>query len=105
MSLQHKLMFGDPIAPWHLWFAWRPVKTWDGRWCWFSVTKRRMIQSHDYLSGPSMRWWEYEIEDGYALDVQENPTLDERSLHMREVLDRVPLAPHLPDENETGTTP
>ena len=65
-KLHHTPMFGDPVAPWHLWFAWFPVRTWDGRLVWLSKVKRRLIQKHTYLSGPSYDWWEYERGDNYV---------------------------------------
>lgn len=26
-----KMMFTDPVGPWHWWFAWHPVRTFDQR--------------------------------------------------------------------------
>ena len=54
--------FGDPIGPWRLWFAWRPVWTFDGVWCWLRPVLRRRIQKHDYLDGPPLvQWWQYAL--------------------------------------------
>jgi hypothetical protein len=52
-------MFGDPVAPWHRWFAWWPVDTFDRGWRWLCVVERRRIQKHWHLDGPDARWWQY----------------------------------------------
>jgi hypothetical protein len=59
--------FGFPVAPWHLWFAWRPVRTFDGRWVWLRTVRRRLIQKHDYLpqGGPDS-WWQFRYDGGYS---------------------------------------
>ena len=55
--------FGFPVGPWHDWFAWRPVRTYDNRFCWFLTIRRRRIQRHDYLAGPGQdAWWQYHCE-------------------------------------------
>lgn len=56
-------MFGSPIGPWHDWFAWKPVRTYDERLVWFRWVRRRNIQLHSYLPsrGPD-RWWQYHCE-------------------------------------------
>ena len=56
-------LFGDPIGPWHEWFAWRPVRTYDHRLAWMTTVKRRRIQGHEYLShGAALdQWWQYAI--------------------------------------------
>lgn len=51
-------MFGDPIGPWHRWFAWLPVRTYDGRRVWLRTIWRRGIQLHGHLPGPGF-WWQY----------------------------------------------
>jgi hypothetical protein len=51
--------FGFPVAPFHRWFAWRPVRTYDGRLTWFRFVWRRLIQKHDYLHGRAAQWWQY----------------------------------------------
>ncbi|WP_191057789.1 hypothetical protein [Geminicoccus harenae] len=55
--------FGYPIAQWHRWLAWRPVKCWDGRIVWLRMVYRRRCQLYGYLS-PSFphQWWQYAIE-------------------------------------------
>lgn len=55
-------LFGDPIAPWHKWFAWKPVMLWDGRVVWFRYVYRRLIQKHYWLDGGSDFWWQYSME-------------------------------------------
>lgn len=52
-------MFGFPVARWHGWFAWRPVKTVDAGWCWLRRVYRRRCQIHHYLPGPTIIWWQY----------------------------------------------
>ena len=59
-------LFGEPLSPWHWWFAWRPVQTWDHRWVWLRRIQRRFIQKHEYLShGGNDWWWQYHWEHGY----------------------------------------
>lgn len=64
---EHAPAFGRAIAPWHHWFAWYPVPTWDGRWSWLRTLHRRWVQKHDYLTGGPLGWWEYERHDGYCV--------------------------------------
>jgi hypothetical protein len=52
-------LFGAPVAEWHRWFAWRPVRTYDGRWSWLLFLYRRQIQKHQYLYGGPDFWWQY----------------------------------------------
>jgi len=56
-----KPLFGTPIADWHTWFAWFPVKTWDYRIVWLKKVKRRRIQKHHYLTGGEDSWWQYSL--------------------------------------------
>lgn len=51
--------FGRPVAPWHPWFAWRPVETVDRGWRWLRIVNRRRIQKLYYLDGPIDFWWQY----------------------------------------------
>jgi len=62
----HKPLFGAPVSPWHWWFAWYPVKTWDGRYCWLVPVMRRRIQKHNYLDGGPNDWMEYHYPWGYV---------------------------------------
>jgi hypothetical protein len=56
-------LFGNPIGPWHDWYAWRPVQTYDQRWVWLRKVRRRCIQKHEYLTGGGADfWWQYDIE-------------------------------------------
>lgn len=50
--------FGFPITDWHKAFAWRPVRTFDGRWVWLPPVMRRRYHLHDYLdqSAGSDQW-------------------------------------------------
>lgn len=52
-------MFGSPIAPWHRWFAWRPVDTVDRGYRWFRLVWRRRVEKHAYLPGPIDRWFQH----------------------------------------------
>jgi hypothetical protein len=51
--------FGLPVGDWHAWFAWKPVRTFDGRLCWLRWVKRRYIQKHACLSGGPNFWWQF----------------------------------------------
>ena len=55
-------MFGSPVAPWHRWFAWRPVDTADRGYVWLRVIWRRRIQKKLHLDGPIDLWWQYAVE-------------------------------------------
>jgi hypothetical protein len=52
-------MFGFPAGPWHRWFAWFPVETFDGGWKWLTFIERRRIHKKASLDGPPHRWWQY----------------------------------------------
>lgn len=52
-------MFGDIIGPWHRWFAWRPVETFDGRKVWMRRVNRRRVQTKIWLPGSLDQWWQY----------------------------------------------
>jgi hypothetical protein len=53
--------FGAPVGPWHRWFAWRPVRTFDMRLVWLRWVGRRCIQKHDYITGGGDFWWQYSV--------------------------------------------
>ena len=55
--------FCGPVAEPHDWFAWKPVKTWDGRWVWLRKVRRVLVQAHEYLPGPSRPFWSYAIPE------------------------------------------
>jgi len=57
------LIFGSPIGPWHKWFAWRPVFTYDRRFVWMKTVWRQAIQKHDYLDGGRDFWFRFSIEE------------------------------------------
>jgi len=59
--------FGDIIGPWHRWFAWHPVSTYDCRWLWLRFVNRVCVQKHDYLSGGGPYFWFI-----YSIEEQEN---------------------------------
>jgi len=52
-------LFGEPIGPWHKWFAWRPVRTYDGRIVWGRYVLRRRIQKKLHLHRGLEQWWQY----------------------------------------------
>ena len=61
-----KMMFGDPVGPWHDWFAWFPIRTYDQRFAWFRWVRRQSVQKHQYLDGGPDFWWRYHIEGDRA---------------------------------------
>ena len=66
-------MFGEPIAPWHYWFAWHPIRTWDGRWVWLRKVQRRLIQRHQYIDHEGDdQWWQYHRESSYVPNTPAN---------------------------------
>lgn len=44
------------VMPWHIWFAWRPVKTINGDRIWFKKIYRRQIVSYVDMDD----WFHYE---------------------------------------------
>jgi hypothetical protein len=60
-------LFGVPVAPWHMWFAWRPVRTWDGQIIWMRWVWRRWIQKKLHLIGATTMWWQYATKDYKAV--------------------------------------
>lgn len=58
-----KPMFGFPIGPWHDYFAWWPVKTYDNRTIWFQWVKRRCIQANDWIDTRQEHWFQYSVYD------------------------------------------
>lgn len=57
MNDQYAPLFGSPVAPWHRWFAWRPVNTVDRGTRWLTVIHRRRVQKHQYLDGGGRDFW------------------------------------------------
>lgn len=58
MSERYEPTYGHAVGPWHRRFAWRPIRTIDRGWVWLRPVWRRRCQSHDYLSGPIVEWWQ-----------------------------------------------
>jgi hypothetical protein len=56
-----KYMFMEAVAPWHYWFAWFPVKTWDGRLAWLSFVKRQRYHTNPWLDGCYFQKWVYSL--------------------------------------------
>lgn len=46
----------DPprYGPWHLWFAWHPVRTDQHGWRWL-----RTVERQQWIGGRSWRGWDY----------------------------------------------
>lgn len=44
------------VMPWHIWFAWRPVRTVGGELVWFKKIYRRQIVSYVDMDD----WFHYE---------------------------------------------
>lgn len=53
--------FGEPIAPWKRWFAWRPVWTVDWGVVWLRFVERRHIHKHHWLDGGPDYWWQHRL--------------------------------------------
>ena len=51
--------FGIYLSPPHRWFAWRPVRLWDGRLAWGRTVWRRRVFKRPYLDGPDWAFWAY----------------------------------------------
>lgn len=62
MSERYMPLFGRPVAPWHRWFAWRPVDTVDRGWRWLRVVNRRRVQKLVSLPGGFDFWFQYAVD-------------------------------------------
>lgn len=51
--------FADRVGPPRRWFAWRPVRTFDGCLVWLRVVVRFRMQTKEYLPWPHRQWWAY----------------------------------------------
>lgn len=69
MSDPYAPRFGSPVAPWHRWFAWRPVDTVDRGYRWLTLIHRRRIHKHGFLNGGADFWFQYAV----SIDTQEQP--------------------------------
>lgn len=47
------------MAPWHLWYAWHPVRTRHHGWMWFRTVWRQQRWSPESIPGGQFRYWEY----------------------------------------------
>jgi hypothetical protein len=56
--LAYQPRFAAPVGPWFRWYAWRPVRTEDRGWRWLRFVWRRRCQSHDYLDGPTVSFFQ-----------------------------------------------
>lgn len=61
-----QMFFCEPVGPWHDWFAWFPISTYDNRLVWLKTVRRRRMQKHYYLHGGPNSWWQYHEEGGVA---------------------------------------
>ena len=61
-----KPRFAQCVSPWHYWFAWYPIYTWDHRWIWVRTVKRRLCQPHWYLHEVPDSWFQYHYDKGYV---------------------------------------
>lgn len=62
MSEHVCLRFADRVGPWHKFFAWKPVTTYDQRKVWLRRAWRACYQKHHYLIGGADFWFVYSIE-------------------------------------------
>lgn len=51
--------FGDYLGPAHLWFAWRPVRLYYGKWVWLRNVVRLRVVKKPNLHGPDWEFWSY----------------------------------------------
>ena len=58
MSWPNVYAFGYALPTFN-WFAWRPVKTWNGQWAWLRKVQCSRVVKHDYLDGPDWEFWSY----------------------------------------------
>lgn len=56
---RYKPLGGHAIGPWHNYFAWTPVRTYDYRIFWLRMIRRRRLQKNLTLPGPPVQWWQY----------------------------------------------
>jgi hypothetical protein len=63
-------MFGWPVGEPHIWFAWKPVHTFDGRTVWLRRVFRQLVAKHSYLDGGSDCWFRYAVAESTALSGQ-----------------------------------
>lgn len=57
-----QMRFADPVGPWHDYFAWWPVRTYDQRLVWLRWCRRRCLQKKQFLDGGSDFSWQYHCE-------------------------------------------
>ena len=50
-------LYGDVVGPYHRWFAWYPVNTWNCGWRWFRPVYRRRVQLKEHLPPSGSDWW------------------------------------------------
>jgi len=54
-------LFGEPIAEWYRYFAWKPVSTLDRGHRWLCLVWKRKCQPHNYLPGPGTPFFQYRV--------------------------------------------
>lgn len=57
--------YADRVGPPRRWFAWRPVKTFDGCWVWLRFIVRFRMQKKEYLPGSDYPWWAYAYPEDF----------------------------------------
>jgi len=53
------LLFSDIIGEPEPFFAWWPVRCYDGRWAWLCIAWRRLCLVKPIYSGPDDPFWQY----------------------------------------------
>lgn len=66
--IRYKPMFADPVGPKRRWFAWRPVRLFDGTLVWRRWVVRVRFQSKSWLDGPLLSFWVYYLEEDIDAD-------------------------------------
>lgn len=66
--------FGDPVGPWHRWFAWRPVRTVDRGLRWLRPLWRRRYQTKGHLPGPTYHWFHHAVADPNGVEYEGGDT-------------------------------
>lgn len=58
-----KYTFANPSEPWRKWFAWHPVRCWDGRMMWLRFGYRRRMALKKDLIPIGNEFWVYSRYD------------------------------------------
>ena len=65
---EHELKNADPVSPWHWYFAWKPIETWDQRQVWLKWVHRRLIKQKCVNGdiGNNITKFEYHYPENYV---------------------------------------